>query len=144
MLKTQNPDFKKTIQQKLKNNHFSHLIGFHLTKIKAGSIEGEMKILHHHQQQNGFVHGGVASTVCDIVAGFAAFSLVSNNEFVVTAEIKISYLNPGIGKKLIARGWVLKAGSKIHFCESEVWSIDGKKKTLIAKATASMAVVSRK
>ena len=143
MFQPKNSAFRKVILEKLKGNHFSHHLQFRLTKIKAGYTEGEMTILPVHQQQNGFVHGGVISSVSDIVAGFAAFSLVGENEFVVTAEIKISYLHPGIGKKIWAKGWVLKPGSKLHFCESEVWTVSGKKKLLIAKATATMAVVER-
>lgn len=144
MFQPKNKQFKKVIAQRLRANHFMHHIGFSLTKIKTGYVEGELKIMPHHFQQNKFVHGGVISTISDVVAGLAAYTLVDKKTHVLTAEIKISYLNPGVGQKLIAKGWVLKSGSKLFFCESEVWAIDGKKKTLIAKATTTMAIVQLK
>jgi acyl-coenzyme A thioesterase PaaI-like protein len=60
---------------------------------------------------------------------------------VVTAEIKVSCLRPGIGERLIAKGQVLKPGRNIHFCESEVWAVQDGKEVLVAKSSSSMAVV---
>ncbi len=37
-----NPNFKEVIKQKLKGQHFMHLIGFDITRIDCGIIEGEM------------------------------------------------------------------------------------------------------
>jgi len=143
MFAAKNPNFRKVVEEKVKNNFFMHYIHFELTKIEAGYVEGALIIEPIHLQQNLFAHGGVISTLCDITAGFAAFSLVEKNKSVVTAEIKISYLNPGIGKKLFSKGWVIKPGSKFHFCESEVWALDGKKKIFVAKSSATMAVVEK-
>lgn len=141
MYQTQNPDFKKVIEEKLTRQYFMKHIRFDLTKIEAGLVEGEMPILEIHQQQNGALHGGLISTLCDIVAGFAAFSLVPPNKHVVTAEIKVSYLWGGKGEKVFAKGWVLKPGSKLHFCESEVWTENSGEQKMIAKATTTMAVI---
>jgi uncharacterized protein (TIGR00369 family) len=68
--------------------------------------------------------------------------MVPEDQHVMTAEIKVSYLNPGLGDRLHAVGWVLKAGRKIVFCEAEVYAIRGEERRLIAKATTSMAVIS--
>jgi uncharacterized protein (TIGR00369 family) len=90
-----------------------------------------------HQQQRGFAHGGLVATMADLVAGFAAVTLVPDDHGMVTVELKISYLHPGVGEKLKAIGWVLKPGRRLHFCEAEVWCDD----LMIAKATATMAVM---
>ena len=76
MIKTLNPNFKQDIEEKLKRQHFMKLMDFRLTKIEEGVIEGELDIQEIHKQQKGFVHGGVIATMADIVAGFAAVSLV--------------------------------------------------------------------
>ncbi|WP_375434081.1 PaaI family thioesterase [uncultured Hymenobacter sp.] len=125
------------IRRKLTRQHFMHLIGADLTRIEPGRVEAELVLQEQHQQQRGFVHGGLTATMADLVAGFAAVTLVPDNTGVVTVELKTSYLHPGIGKKLRAVGWVLKAGRRLHFCEAEVWCDE----LLIAKATATMAVV---
>ena len=118
------------------------LLGFEITEIEAGRVSGELNLTEIHKQHKGFVHGGVIATAADIVAGFAAVSLVEKDHHVVTAEIKVSYFNPGIGEKLYATGWVLKQGRKLNFCEAEVYSISGSNEpVLIAKASATMATL---
>ncbi|MBO0359643.1 PaaI family thioesterase [Hymenobacter sp. BT186] len=125
------------IRRKLTRQHFMHLIGADLTHIEPGRVEAELVLGQQHQQQKGFVHGGLTATMADLAAGFAAVTLVPDDTGVVTVELKTSYLHPGIGQKLRAVGWVLKAGRRLYFCEAEVWCDD----LLIAKATATMAVV---
>ena len=138
-LSPKNPDFREAINEVLAGQHFMHHLGFKLTHIEPGDVSGEMPFQGFLRQQNGFLHGGAIATVCDLVAGFAAYSLVNSNEYVMTVELKISYLNPGIGQIISARGTVLKTGSRLHFCESEVYTTgDGQEPKLIAKATATM------
>jgi uncharacterized protein (TIGR00369 family) len=125
------------IRRKLVGQRFMHLIGADLTVITAGRVEAELAMGEQHLQQRGFAHGGLIATLADLVAGFAAVTLVPDNYGVVTSDLKISYLNPGVGQQLKAIGWVLKPGRRLHFCEAEVWC-DG---LLIAKASATMAVI---
>ncbi len=142
MIKTYNKNFKERIQKYLGGQHFMKLMNFELTVIEAGRTEGWLTISSDHKQQKGLLHGGVTATVADIVAGFAAYTLVPEDYHVVTAELKVSYLNPGLGDQLHAIGTVLKQGKKMNFCEAEVYTVTGEKRTLIAKATTTMAVIS--
>src|SRR6478609_1068888 len=142
MIKTYNPDFKNTINEKLDRQFFMQLLGFKVNTIEEGKIAGTLELKDSHKQHKGFVHGGVIATVADIVMGFSAVSLVPKDHHVVTVELKTSYLNPGIGEKLFAKGWVLKQGRKLNFCEAEVYSISGENEpVLIAKASATMATL---
>ena len=136
-----NPNFKEVIKQKLKGQYFMHLIGFDITRIDCGIIEGEMLLEQKHLQQFGFVHGGATSTILDITMGFAAYSVVPEGKGVVTANISIDFLNPGEGDKIIAIGEVEKAGNKMVFTRGKVFTeINGKQK-IIASARSVMAVV---
>ncbi len=137
----QETDFVQMVREKIGGNHFTNFIGFNIHTIEAGLIEGSLNLEQHHLQQMEFVHGGVTATVSDIVAGFAAFTLVKKGQGVVTVEMKVSYFNPGKGSKLIAKGQVVKAGSRLHFCESELWVENNGQLTQIAKASATMAIV---
>lgn len=130
-------DLTTRVRRKLAGQRFMHLIGADLTLITPGRVEAELILAEQHQQQRGFAHGGLTATMADLVAGFAAVTLVPDNYGVVTADLRVSYLHPGVGQKLKAIGWVLKAGRRLHFCEAEVWCDD----LLIAKASATMAVV---
>ncbi|SIQ98469.1 PaaI family thioesterase [Pontibacter lucknowensis] len=140
MIQTYNPDFRADIKEKLERQEFMKLMGFEVTRIEVGRVEGELVLEQKHKQHKGFAHGGVIATLADIVAGFAAVSLVPRGHHVVTAEIKVSYFHPGVGDKLIAKGFVLKQGRKLNFCEAEVYVVKGAEEPLlIAKASASMA-----
>jgi uncharacterized protein (TIGR00369 family) len=132
---------KERIQGYLKNQYFMSHIGFMINKVEWGRIEGNLELKNIHKQQKGFAHGGLIATLADIVSGFAAYTVVSPEIHVVTAELKISYLNPGVGESLHAIGWVLKSGKKINFCEAEIYSENQGKRTLIAKSSATMANV---
>ena len=136
-----NPKFKEEIENYLERQHFMKHIGFSLTEIEAGITGGYMDITQTHHQQGGLVHGGLIATIADITAGFAAYSLVPPEHHVVTGEIKLSYFSPGNGPVLYSKGWVIKQGKKINFCEAEVWNISGEDKKLIAKASASMVII---
>ena len=131
------PDLEARIRRKLLGQHFMHLIGADLTKIAPGRVEAELVLGQQHQQQRGFAHGGLIATLADLVAGFAGVTLLPDDHGLVTADLKVSYLNPGVGQRLRAIGWVLKPGRRLHFCEAEVWCDE----VLIAKATATMAVL---
>lgn len=130
-------DLEARIRRKLAGQRFMHLIGADLTAIAPGRVEAELALGPQHQQQRGFAHGGLVATLADLVAGFAAVTLVPDDYGLVTADLRVSYLHPGVGQRLRAVGWVLKAGRRLHFCEAEVWC-DG---LLIAKASATMAVI---
>ena len=140
-MKASNPDFKQRIEKHLEKQYFMHHIGFNLDVIEEGKVEGRMQIQKIHNQQAGLVHGGVIATVADIVAGFAAYSLVRVEEKVVTGELKVSYLRPAKGEMLVAKGWVLKQGRKINFCEAEVYVLNDGNEKLVAKATTSMVII---
>ncbi|MFD2512623.1 PaaI family thioesterase [Pontibacter locisalis] len=142
MIQTFNPDFKQDIREKLGRQEFMELIGFNVTKVEVGRVEGELILEQKHKQHKGFAHGGVIATLADIVAGFAAVSLVPKDHHVVTAEIKVSYFHPGVGDRLIAKGYVIKQGRKLNFCEAEVFVVKGDAEPLlIAKASTSMATI---
>jgi uncharacterized protein (TIGR00369 family) len=136
------PDFEQKIVEKSKGNLFMQDVGFYFNKIEPGYIEMHLTLEKKHLQQMGFVHGGVTATMADITTGFAAFTLVKKEQSVVTVDLKVNYINPGKGNKLIARGHVYKVGSKLIFCKSEIFIEHENGLTQIAFADSIMAVIS--
>lgn len=135
-----NPDFKTLIEEKLKGQAFMRHIGFELSTIEAGYVEGSAPLAPFLTQQDGYVHGGVTSTLADIVTGFAAFSLVEKDEKVVTAELKVNYFSPGKGNQIWAKGYVVKPGKRFLFCEGEIWVESEDDYLMIARTYSTMAV----
>lgn len=139
-----NPEYEKTIREKLKGQHFMHLMDFEILDIKAGSIRGQLSFETKHKQQFGFLHGGVTSTISDIVMGFAAYSLMPLDKGVVTANLNVNYFHPGKGPLIEAIGWVEKVGGKMVFCKAEIYNIEKTDRQLIAVAQSVMAVIDSK
>lgn len=136
-----NPDFEQKMLEKSKQNLFMQDVGFEFSMIAPGYIETYLNLENRHLQQMGFVHGGVTATMADITTGFAAFTLVDKNQSVVTVDLKVNYINPGKGHKLIAKGQVYKAGSKLIFCKAEIFIVNENGETQIGFADSIMAVL---
>jgi uncharacterized protein (TIGR00369 family) len=139
MFEIKNPEWKAGIEKILQRQNFMYHMGMVITKTEPGNIEGNLPFREILKQQSGFLHGGAIASACDIVSGLAAYSLVKNDEFVVTSDLKISYLNPGTGSSFKARGWVIKTGSRMHFCEAEI--TDNDSGLMVAKASSTMVIL---
>jgi len=139
--KIMNLDYVQRLRTALQKQYFMKLIGFEITKIEPGYIEGELVIEEKHMQQHDFLHGGLMATCLDIVMGFSAFTLLPANKAVVTADINISYYHPGDGVKLLARGWVDKPGSKLYFCEGEISVVNALGVELLTNKSKSIMCV---
>lgn len=117
-------------------------LGMDLESVSTGECITVLAITERHLQQNGFVHAGVQATMADHTAGGAASTQIPEGCHVVTAEIKVSFLRAAKGEQLRCRARVLKPGRQVAFVESEVFCRSAGKDVLVAKATATMAVVS--
>ena len=135
-----NPDYKAFVEEKLKGQHLMHLLGMRLLTIEPGFVEAVLDLEQKHQQQDGKVHGGIVATISDVSMGFAAFTLVEADQKVVSSELRIAFLNPGVGERLIGRGYVIKAGKRLHYCEAEIYIEQQGQQKLIAKSSSMMAV----
>jgi len=139
-MQTLNPNFQERVADRISRNHFMHYVGFQMTDISVGRVEGELLMKPEHTQQDGFAHGGVTATLCDIVSGFASYSIIKAEQRVVTVTLHVSYYRAGRGEKLIAIGEVIKAGGKFHFCKAQLFDREDRTKP-IAEATATMVVL---
>ena len=118
-------------------------LGIVLRDCGPGWCEAELVLRPEHLQHSGVAHAGVIATLADQCAGGAAMTQLTNGELVVTAEFKINVLRPGKGQRLVCRGQVLKAGRLLTVSESEVFAIDGARRVLAAKLTATLAIIQR-
>jgi len=120
---------------------FTKYLGLKPVSLKPGAFVTRLKLEKRHCQQDGFAHAGLIATMADHTAGYASFSLVPETRRILTIEYKINYFQPADGEYLECRGHVTKPGNSILFTEAEVYSVSGKKKTLVAKAMHTMASV---
>jgi uncharacterized protein (TIGR00369 family) len=106
-----------------------------------GRVVTRAVLASKHLQHTGVVHAGVMGAMADHTMGAAAQTLAPEGQWVLTAEFKVSLLRAGRGQALECVGQVIKPGRQVMFTEAEVFAIDGDARSLVAKASATMAVV---
>jgi uncharacterized protein (TIGR00369 family) len=120
---------------------FANYLGIVLTAAGPGWCETELTVQEAHMQQHGFVHAGVVTTLADHTTGGAARAAVPPGSDVLTIEFKMNFLRLATGRRLAATGRTLHAGKSIAVAESEVYSVDDSKRTLVAKCTSTLRVI---
>ncbi len=89
-------------------------------------------------QQHGAAHAGVAFSLGDSAAGYAALSLLPEGQEVMTAEIKINLLSPAFGEAFEAVGEVIRSGRRLSVVRSEVFALTGTARKSIAILQGTM------
>jgi len=127
--------------------HFFHLspfmrdLGVEPTAVSPGRVSAVLPMQDRFRQHTGHVHAGVQTTLADHSMGSAAQTLVPDGHWVLTADLKVSLLRPADGERLVCEAWVVKPGRTLSFTEAEVWAERDGDRTLVLKASATMAVV---
>jgi len=91
-----------------------------------------------HLQPFGIVHGGVIATMIDTATFWAAFLRLPKDAGLVNVDLKLNYLQPVTGGKLIAKGFCLRPGNSISYSEARVFN---EKKILVAHGTSTLMVL---
>ncbi len=130
-------EIKERMITRVKGNPYVNHLGVQFTTVEEGYVEARMPLREEQRQYCGVTHGGVLAALADTVAGFAAYTVTPLNHDVLTAELNVSFLRAAWGKELIAKGKVIKAGSRVHFSECEIYCDD----KLVSKASGTFCVV---
>ena len=114
------------------------------TAVGEGTVSTELRVERRHTQHTGVVHAAVMAAMADHSMGAAAQTLAPEGCWILTAELKTSLLRPARCERLVCEAHVLKPGRLITFTEASVWAISGNERTLVMKASATMAVTEPK
>ncbi|HEX9816285.1 MAG TPA: PaaI family thioesterase [Candidatus Thermoplasmatota archaeon] len=136
------PGFEQRVKDSFARQRIMRLMGATLGKVKAGSVEIQLKRRDDLVQQHGFLHAGVLGTIADSAGGYAGYTLMPPTSSVLTIEYKLHLLRPAVGESFLARGVVKRAGRNITVTEMEVEAVDGRKRTLCAWGTQTLMQVS--
>ena len=75
---------------------------------------------------NGVLHGGVIAAIADEAAWHALVHAHQGHREMTTTELKVNYLRPMAGKKVVARVYVLRAGKTLSVdAGGSVWMRNG-------------------
>ena len=117
---------------------FLALIGAELEHVGKGKVVISCNHKDTLTQQQGFLHGGVVTSLADVSCGYAALTMMPDDAEVLTVEFKINLVRAANTNKLIATGEVIKAGRTLVVAESSVTDSSGE--NIIAKMLATMIV----
>ena len=131
-------DLQTMATSALARQPFSQLIGTELVSISPGNAELALTIKDSLKQQHGFLHGGVVSYLADNALTFAGGSILGNS---VTLEMKINYLRPALGERLVASARVVSSSKRFAICECRVTALTGSESTLVAAALGTICKV---
>lgn len=106
-------------------------LGATMQLVEPGRVVITAPIGAHVRQQQGAAHAGMTFAIGDSAAGFAALTLMPAEAEVMTVEMKINLMAPGLGERLVAEGRVVRAGRRITVVTAEVRAeADGAAKTV--------------
>ncbi|MFO1220225.1 MAG: PaaI family thioesterase [Burkholderiaceae bacterium] len=116
-------------------------LGIEPTQVREGRVHSELLLQSRHHQHTGQVHAGVTNAMADQAMGAAAQTLAPEGRWALTAELKTSHLRAAKGERLECEAWVVRGGRSLSFTEAEVYAVNGAQRTLVVKASATMALV---
>jgi uncharacterized protein (TIGR00369 family) len=82
----------------------------------------------------GLFHGGVVTALADSAGGYAAATFLEAPGSFLTVELKINFLNPAKGTRLITRGKVLKSGRTLSVVQTDSYIENAGAQTHVATA----------
>jgi len=131
-------NFKERVERSFAKQSFLIQMGAEVTHIAPGEVDIALAARDGLQQQHGYFHAGVSTTLADSAAGYAAFTLFAAGDGVLSSEFKINLLNPSKGDRLVARGRVIKPGRMLTICRGDVFSYTDDRETHVATGLFTM------
>lgn len=123
------------VRQRMKQSHATTAMGFQVETVQPGRAVFFLDIEPRHKQIHGVIHGGILAALADTTAAIAAYTTIPKNAEIATLELKINYLQPVPGGRIIAKARVLHTGRNFVVTECEIFS----KGDLAAKALLTFA-----
>ncbi len=133
----QDPDYAAKVAASFARQAFMAHLGAELVSVGPGLVETAADLRPHLTQQHGFGHAGLSWALVDTAMGFAAQSLMPPGRTVLTAELKINLLAPAEGRRLVARGEVVRAGRRLVVVQGFVRALGPDGEAEIALATGT-------
>ena len=124
-------DAVELVRLRLRQSKATELLGFDVESVHEGRAVLRMDVLPHHKQVHGVVHGGILAALADTTAAIAAYTVLPMGAEIATLELKINYLEPVPGGRVLADAKVLRKGRNFIVTECDIFIADG---ALAAKA----------
>jgi uncharacterized protein (TIGR00369 family) len=131
------PEFEARVRLSFAKQGLMKTIGAHLTRVSAGAVDIALPFSPAISQQAGIAHGGALVAIADSAAGYAALSLMPPGSDTLTIELKVNYVAPAVGDRMVARGRVVKAGRRLTLAQAEIFADTAGHEKLVGLVTAT-------
>jgi uncharacterized protein (TIGR00369 family) len=119
------------VRRRMRESKATEFLGFDVESVHDGRAVLRLDVLAHHKQVHGVVHGGILAALADTTAAIAAYTILPPGTEIATLELKINYLEPVPGGRVLADAKVLRKGRNFIVMECDIYIADG---SLAAKA----------
>jgi uncharacterized protein (TIGR00369 family) len=136
------PHIEQRILESFARQRLMTAYGAAITGMNRGFVEISLLPQDFLLRTNGLFHGGVITALADSAAGYAAGTLHETDASFLTVELKINFLNPAKGDRLITRAKVLKGGKTLTIVQTD--SFIENTETLRQVATALLTFIQEK
>jgi len=134
-----NPDFEQRLRDSFAGQRMMALLGVELVRVAPGVCELAVGSREDLTQQHGLLHGGLVGMLLDTACSGAALTLFPAGSAVLATEYKVNFLAPAVGRRLVARGTVLRPGKLLTVASGEAHMLDGAGgSTLVAACQSTM------
>lgn len=134
----QDPNFRERVTASFERQSFLRLLGARITALEPGCCTVEIPARDDLRQQHGHLHAGVTTTIADVAAGYAAYTLMPADSSVLSLEFKVNLLAPARGDRLVARAEVVKPGRTATVVRADVVGVTAEGEQPVATMLATM------
>jgi len=107
--------------------HIGRTIGMRVVE----RVDGRSVLTWDAQPEYGFptasgqvIHGGMVTTILDTAMGGAAWSVLTEDEVFLTADLRVEFYRATRPGPLTAKGLVIKRTSRLVFCSAELFDAE--------------------
>jgi uncharacterized protein (TIGR00369 family) len=137
------PNYVARVKDAFSRQGFLRHIDVRVEEIAPGRCVIAADFRNELAQQNGFFHGGLLGTIADAAGAGSAATLIEAQQWLLTAEYKINFLNPARGPRLRAVGEVVRAGRSLTVSQVNLYAVDETgQEQLCALATVTLMTLS--
>ncbi len=99
---------------------FNAWLGIEITAAKWGEVEIQLKWRPEFGQYNGYLHASIVGGLIDTACGFAGTTVTKN---LLASQFSIRCLRPAVAEVFVAKGRVVKPGSRQIFTSAELYGL---------------------
>ena len=134
-------DIDTRIRDSFGKQSMMRTLGAEVISVEAGRVVIAAPILPTSLQQQGAGHAGLAFSIGDSAAGYAALTTLPEGAEVMTVEMKINLMSRALGDRLVAEGRVIRAGRRIVVVGADVFAETGGARKHVAMLQGTMIPV---